>query len=371
MARKAATGRTMESELMPEKDRINGKKIIEEKTETAESSKGTEIAVTEEEKQERRKKAEKIVTGGFRYVEIGLTDIPEGCPVVTKEYTDAPDVNAPEYIVSIGSTLKYYRKVSVSSSGISLNRDGKPDRPMIQSETEQKHEISEEEAVEDTKGEDGDKVGAEYYRKAETGLRNDHDGKTAETGREFRDVRSVWEIRDFESDIPDGRIPISDAGLVLLHPFIGRMMANLGLVKEGMFVSPLARIRAVHLLRDLTGSDEPHHNHNLILEKVLCGLPVGYLLPPEWKPTKREKEETEALLRAVCDYWKPLSKSSTLALCGSFIHRAGAIERFQDTWTIRVEGRTIDILMDDLPWEISIIYLPWLETPLAVEWQRE
>ena len=259
--------------------------------------------------------------GGFQYVEIALTEIPEGVSVVAMDPMDASGANDPEYIVSIGPRMTYYRKVAREVAGGSEGGPGIPAAP--------------------------------------------------ETAATFLDEPEIWAVRDFESEVPDARIPVSDAGLVLLHPFIGRMMENLGLVKKGAFVSPLARIRAVHLLRDLTGSDEPHHNHNLILEKILCGLPVGYLLPPEWKPTEREKEEMEGLLRAVCDYWKPLSRSSTAALCGSFIHRAGTVEPFQDTWTVRVEGRTIDILLDDLPWELSIIYLPWLEQPIAVEWERE
>ena len=262
----------------------------------------------------------------YRYVEIDLKDIPQGHPVEVKDWTDVPDETSPEYVVSIGSPLRYFHKTDA----------GVPDTPGSR---------------EDRSGMDETGIGLSEER--------------------LREAGEVWGIRDFESEAVDGRIPVSDAGLVLLHPFIGRMMMNLGLVKKGDFVSPLARIRAVHLLRDLTGSAEPHYSHNLVLEKILCGLPVGYALPPEWKPTKEEKEEIEALLHAVCEYWRPLSKSSNRALCESFILREGTVERFQDTWTVRVEGRTIDILMDDLPWEISIIMLPWLDKPIAVEWQRE
>ena len=182
---------------------------------------------------------------------------------------------------------------------------------------------------------------------------------------------SIWEVQDFERGREEGRIPVSDAGLVLVHPFIHRFLENLGLVNKGEFVSELARIRAVHLLRDLTGSDEPHYHHNLLLEKILCGLPPGYAIPPEWEPDDVEKEEEEGLLKAVCEYWRPLSGSSVSALCEGFIRRPGSIERFEDSWDIRVEGKTIDILLDDLPWELSLIHLPWLKKPMAVEWQRE
>ena len=281
------------------------------------------------------------VRKAFRYEEINLSDIPEGYHLESGYYSESPDGEAPDYIASPGPPVKYYKKVAVENSSVSeVYPSGATSLP-------------------------AGGIGTEPTIRQTPDLEGERDVRI------IRQTPDIWEIQAFELEVREDRIPVSDAGLVLLHPFIGRMMENLGLVEEGAFVSPLARIRAVHLLRDLTGSDEPHYNHNLLLEKVLCGLPVAYAIPPEWKPTDREKEEIKSLLEAVCDYWRSLSGSSIEALCGSFIRRPGAIERFEDTWTIGVEGNTIDILLDDLPWELSVIFLPWLEKPLAVEWQRE
>jgi hypothetical protein len=339
--------------------------------------------------------------GCYRYVEIRLADIPAGVPVVSMPFKAVPDEKDPVLILSPGQPLRYYRKTAVTiqpDATVQPGVAGLPEAsvsPAIASEApggqapaaeagqaEGPYRYVEIRLADIPAGVPVVTVAAataasapvendpeyilspgppsRYYRKVAAGDAGD-----------IRDDQEVWEVRDFEAEVPAERIPVSDAGLVLLHPFLGRLMENLGLVKKGAFVSPLARIRAVHLLRDLTGSDEPHYNHNLLLEKILCGLPVGYVLPSEWEPTEQEKEETEALLRAVCEYWRPLARSSTSALCSSFILRAGAIERFEDTWTVRVEGRAIDILLDDLPWELSIVMLPWLEKPLAVEWQQE
>ena len=295
-----------------------------------------------------------------KYVEIDSRDVPAGTPVVSVNSTVDPALReyAPEYILVPGAPVRYYRRIASSDFGghpsVSVTELGIPMRGQG-GQAGRERQVGRDEQV------------GQNRLAGWNGLA----GRTGQPGMSALDDLSIWTVRDFETEIPEMRIPVSDAGLVLLHPFIGRMMENLGLVKKGMFVSPLARIRAVHLLRDLTGSDEPHHNHNLLLEKVLCGLPIGYALPSEWKPSEKEKEEKEALLQAVCEYWRPLARSSTSALCGSFILRAGSLERFEDTWTIRVEGRTIDILLDDLPWELSILLLPWLEKPIAVEWQRD
>lgn len=338
----------------------------------------------------------------FHYVEISLSDIPEGHPVEVMDYTENPGQDDPVYIMSSGLPWKYYRKVMSGTADVEVRRGEK--RGEVESETlrsegasrpsryaEVNRESPESFPVEKMDdigrpaGDDSEFVAIpgppkRYFERqaVETGVDSGpKDDREIPDNPEKRAVSSVsstldiWEVQDFESEVTEERFPVRDAGLVLLHPFIARMMENLGLVTEGVFVSPLAQMRAVHLLRDLTKVEEPHYNHTLILEKILCGLPVGYTIPPKWEPTEKEKEETEALLQAVCSYWKPLSGSSTDALCGSFIRRPGTVERFEDSWIVRVEGHTIDILLDDLPWALSIVYLPWLENALAVEWQRE
>lgn len=304
---------------------------------------------------------ENVGLSSYRYVRIDQSVIPKGVSVVKMEYKETPGENDPEYIVVSGFPGGYFRKIAMGTEMIMDMlgyREGtghqRSEAGLDNPNTSEFSEVPETLVTPEVP-----------ERSGPSDVRN-----TSQT-LDIQDAQEVWDVQAFESEVAEDRYPVSDAGLVLLHPFLGRMMENLGLVKEGEFVSPLARIRAVHLLRDLTMSEEPHYNHNLILEKILCGLPVGYAVPPEWKPTEKEKEEMDALLQAVCEYWKPLSGSSTEALCGTFLRRPGAIERFEDSWNIRVEGHTIDILLDDLPWELSIIYLPWLEKPLAVEWQRE
>ena len=199
-----------------------------------------------------------------------------------------------------------------------------------------------------------------------------NDSISQESISESEDLEDdTWEELGIEQTVPDSRYYIQDAGLTLLHPFIVPFLQRLGLVKKGGFVSPEARVEAVHLLREMVYPGAQHFNHNLLLEKVLCGLPPEYSIPEEWEPTDEMKEESEALLKAVCGHWKPLSKSSTNALRSSFLQRNGSVEMDQGTWIVRVESSAIDILLDELPWELSFIILPWTERPILVEWQQE
>jgi hypothetical protein len=197
------------------------------------------------------------------------------------------------------------------------------------------------------------------------------DSARAELPEALSPQDSVWEITPEEAEPVPERLFISDAGLVLIHPFIRRFFENLKLVdREGRFVSGVARVHAVHLLRHVTGYDDEHLGHCLLLEKVLCGLPADYLVPEEWEVTPGEEEEIQGMLTALMSYWPSLRKSSIVALQRGFLQRPGSIGMQDGSILVRVEGSAIDILMEDLPWETSFILLSWLDKPILVEWQN-
>ena len=140
--------------------------------------------------------------------------------------------------------------------------------------------------------------------------------------------------------------------------------------EESEFRSMEDRIRAVHLLRALvSGVEEKPDEPKLFFCKILCGLPVGIPAGPPANITEDEKEEMDGLLRSVCSYWPSLKGTSPAGLRQAFLQRHGTIERDGESWIIRVEGKGIDILMDDLPWEITTFVLPW-SLPFFVDWQQ-
>ena len=55
---------------------------------------------------------------------------------------------------------------------------------------------------------------------------------------------------------------------------------------------------------------------------------------------------------------------------GEFLTRAGQLSvDAEGDWLLRVEPRTVDILLDQLPWGISMIKLPWMSRLMRVEWR--
>lgn len=174
------------------------------------------------------------------------------------------------------------------------------------------------------------------------------------------------------SSAKTSRIHIDDAGLILIHPFLSSFFSRLNLLTEdNHFISIDAQKRAVHLLKYLTGIQGELFSSSFALEKVLCGLPITFPIADDFTITVEEERESEDLLKTVCEYWKPLNKSSIQGLQNTFIRREGTIECSEELWIVRVEGNAFDILLEDLTWEISTIILPWLEPMICVEWQVE
>jgi len=86
--------------------------------------------------------------------------------------------------------------------------------------------------------------------------------------------------------------------------------------------------------------------------------------------TEAETAEAKALLEAAIHHWEALRATSPDALRGEFLMRPGMLTTdIDDGWLLRVEGRAADILLDQLPWGISMLKLPWMARMMRVEWR--
>ena len=162
------------------------------------------------------------------------------------------------------------------------------------------------------------------------------------------------------------------AGVVLLHPFLVNFFSRLDFLDERQHFKSLKKnMRAVHLLKYMSGYRGMHCSPCLVLEKLICGLPPAFPIDSRFRISKTEKQEVESLLSAVCQYWKPLQGTSNAGLQQSFLQRQGIIRHDGQSWVLHVESSAIDLLMDQLPWEISLLLLPWTEETLCVSWSYE
>ena len=165
------------------------------------------------------------------------------------------------------------------------------------------------------------------------------------------------------------RIPIYNAGLVLFQPFLISFFDRLGLLESRKhFKSATCQIRAAHLLHELSGFGEIPVEHLMLFNKLLCGINIMFPIDCRFKISETESLEIEHLLRATIGNWAIIRNTSISGFQESFVKRQGVLERSQDDWILRVETKGIDILLDDIPWDIHLISFPWNNYLVYVDW---
>jgi hypothetical protein len=170
-----------------------------------------------------------------------------------------------------------------------------------------------------------------------------------------------------DADTEADGIIVDNAGIVLLHPFLPRFFEGLGVSDGDVLVD---RARAMCLLHYLATGEPTAPEYRLTLAKVICGVALDEPVKAETALTEAEAEEAVALLKAAIGHWEALRGTSPDALRNEFLMRPGALSLVGDgDWLLRVETRTVDILLDQLPWGISMIALPWMPGLLRVEWR--
>ncbi len=163
---------------------------------------------------------------------------------------------------------------------------------------------------------------------------------------------------------------IENAGLILVWPFLKPFFSQFSLLAPGedRFVDDAATERAMRLLQHLATGEQGAPEYTLPLNKLLCGWDLEKPVDRFIDLTETEKKESEKLLEAIIAHWKTLKNTSVRGFRESFLKRNGILEENEDKWLLRVERKAHDMLLERLPWGISIIKLSWMENPLYVEW---
>ncbi len=175
-------------------------------------------------------------------------------------------------------------------------------------------------------------------------------------------------LNEPEATSESAEILATHAGLVLIHPFINRHFEAVGLLAEGKFKDTAARETAVLLLGYLATGKAHLPEYELVVPKLLCGMPLQTTLDPDRQPSQEALDEADHLLEIVISYWEALKNTSVDGLREAFLTRPGKLSQQTDGWHIDVETRTLDILLNRLPWGLSMVHLPWNNTLIYVNW---
>jgi hypothetical protein len=158
------------------------------------------------------------------------------------------------------------------------------------------------------------------------------------------------------------------AGIVLLAPFLKSFFTELNLLDGSDWKKTESAFRAVHLLKYLGNGQKKIPEYSLVFEKILCGLPVDMPIPLDVFLNDTEIAEADSLLKAVITHWSVLKNTSIDGLRETFIKRDGLIIKKDNGWLLQVERKTLDVLLDKIPWGYSTITLGWNPYLVFVEW---
>lgn len=170
----------------------------------------------------------------------------------------------------------------------------------------------------------------------------------------------------------DDAIFIGNAGLILFGPYLPALFDRLGLLSETdqgpRIVDAEAMSRGVHLLQYLVDGRCDAPEPELVLNKLLCGLPTAQPVAASIEPNAADIAICDGLIAAVIGNWSILGNASPAALRETFLQREGRLTHGADRWNLVVQRKTVDVLVDQLPWSIATVYHRWMTEALHVTW---
>jgi hypothetical protein len=159
---------------------------------------------------------------------------------------------------------------------------------------------------------------------------------------------------------------VQNAGLILLHPFLKQFFKTCELLDNQNKIKD--RELAAHLLHYMATKKEKQPESNMVFEKFLCGIPIKQSINREIFISNKLKKQVNDLLQSVLDNWEILKDASIDLLRNEFLQRSGKLSFKADNPKIIIERKTQDILIDKLPWNLSISKLIWIDKIIFTDW---
>ena len=172
-----------------------------------------------------------------------------------------------------------------------------------------------------------------------------------------------------EQQVEADGIFVSQAGLVILHPFLEYFFKDFGLIQDDDFVDIHARQLGVHLLHYLATGQVNAFEYDLYFEKFFCCWPADAIIDRVVDIPQLMRDEADNMLLAVIWHWRALKNTSPGGLREGFLSRKGKLIESENPVRLIIEKKDMDVLLATLPWGIGVVKLPWMSEPFYVEWQ--
>lgn len=180
-------------------------------------------------------------------------------------------------------------------------------------------------------------------------------------------VNPPEEKKDKHADIPS-EIYIPNAGLVLLHPYLPLLFGHCGLTAENAWKDSESQMLGVLLTQYLVTGSTVFMEHDLALNKLLCGMGVTDLVNVQLELPETFTKEADNLLTQVIAHWNALGSSSISSLQVSFLQREGKLTFQDDAVHVKVDRKGWDVLLSKLPWSLSIVKNSLMKNVIYVDW---
>lgn len=175
-------------------------------------------------------------------------------------------------------------------------------------------------------------------------------------------------LDEINSVTPADEAYIENAGMIILWPFLSRFFSDVGLVASNQFISSKHQERAIQLLHYSLYKETAINEHQLLLNKILCGWPISRTVETSFVPSEIEVTQSRDLMESITQHWKPLKNTSMDGFISAFLMREGKLTHEEYGWKLVVNRQGMDVLLDQLPWGIGMAHLPWMQETIYTEW---
>ncbi len=166
-------------------------------------------------------------------------------------------------------------------------------------------------------------------------------------------------------------VPLKNAGLLLVHPFLSNLFTYLDYLDDkNQFKSEATVRRAVYVLHYIaTGQVGAADEADFAMSKLLSGMNVADTIPLDVVLTKNEIDYANEVLQVIISRWDKLGNTSNDGIRNTFLTRKGIVEENNDAFHMSIESSGTDILLDYLPWNITVVKLPWIKKIIYTSWR--
>jgi len=200
-----------------------------------------------------------------------------------------------------------------------------------------------------------------------TPVRFQHQRPTLDSDDTFKEEHQSVEHTPVEIGESQGLI-LPNCGLILLHPFLSILFEELGVLSSQKQIAEEHYDLVVQLLHFIATGEENVSEQQLGAAKQLCGVPGSYPIKKESVLLEKHKKEALNLIETVLNYWSALKNTTASGLRGQFLTRSGKWVTTDEKSELFIERQTADILLDQLPWGLSMVKLLWLKKMIYVTW---